>query len=96
MKDNDIRKLHAALLTNIPDIQVQIERDRILFISTKFFLEVKDKVVSMSVLASPITKFLHIDIERTIAKTNARRCKRYVRYLLMDIPESVRSVTSFF
>ena len=66
MTDNDIRKLHAALLTKIPDIQVQIERDRILFISTKFFLEVKDEVVSVSVLASPITKFLHIDNDRTI------------------------------
>ena len=66
MTDNDIRKLHAALLTKISDIQVQIEWERILFISTKFFLEVKDEVVSMSVLASPITKFLHIDIERTI------------------------------
>ena len=47
MTDNDIRKLHAALLTKISDIQVQIEWERILFISTKFFLEVKDEVVSM-------------------------------------------------
>jgi hypothetical protein len=66
MTDNDIRKLHAALLSEIPDIQVQIERERILFLSTKFFLEIKDEVVSMSVLTCPVITFRHTDIDCTI------------------------------
>jgi hypothetical protein len=66
MTSEDIQKLQTALLTYIPDIQVEIGRERVLFLSPKFFLEIKDNIVSMSVLTSPVIKFRHINIDRTI------------------------------
>jgi hypothetical protein len=66
MTNEDIQKLHAAMLAYIPDIQVQTDKNRVLFISTKFFLEIKDNIVSISILTSPAIKFSHINIDRTI------------------------------
>ena len=63
---NDIQLLHTALLSKIPDIQVETNEDRILFLSPKFFLEIKDGIVLMSILASPVIKFRHITIDDTI------------------------------
>ena len=63
---DDIQLLHTALLAKIPDIQVQPDKDRILFLSPKFFLEIKDGIVLMSVLALPVVKFRHLNIDNTI------------------------------
>jgi hypothetical protein len=66
MTTDELQRLYTALAVKIPDIQVQVESARILLISTKFFLEVKDDVVSMSVLTHPVIKFRHQNIEDTI------------------------------
>ncbi len=66
MTTDDIQLLHTALLSKIPDIQVQTDKDRILFLSPKFFLEIKDGIVSVSVLALPVIKFRHLTIDHTI------------------------------
>ena len=66
MTTDELQRLHTALAAKIPDIQVQIDSARILLISTKFFLEVKDGFISMSVLTHPVIKFRHISIKDTI------------------------------
>ena len=66
MTTEEIQRLHTALLTKIPDIQIQIDSDRVLLISTKFFLEIEDGIVSMSVLTSPVIEFPYINIDDTI------------------------------
>jgi hypothetical protein len=66
MTTDELQRLHTALAAKIPDIQVEINSTRILLISPKFFLEVKDDVVSMSVLTHPVIKFRHQNIEDTI------------------------------
>jgi hypothetical protein len=67
MTTDELQRLHTALAAKIPDIQVEINSTRILLISPKFFLEVKDDVVSMSVLTHPVIRFPHISIDDTIA-----------------------------
>jgi hypothetical protein len=66
MTTDELQCLHVALLAKIPDIQMQIDSDRVLLLSTKFFLEIKDGIVSMSVLTSPIIKFRYLNIDDTI------------------------------
>jgi hypothetical protein len=66
MTTDELQSLHTALLAKIPDIQIQIDGDRVLLISTKFFLEIEDGMVSMSVLTSSVIKFRYINIDDTI------------------------------
>jgi hypothetical protein len=66
MTTDELESLYIAFLGKIPDIQIQMDGDRVLLISTKFFLEIKDGIVSMSVLTSPVIKFRYINIDNTI------------------------------
>jgi hypothetical protein len=66
MTTDELQRLYAVLAAKFPDIQVQNDPDQILFISTKFFLEVKDGFVSMSVLTNPITKFRYTNMDDMI------------------------------
>jgi hypothetical protein len=66
MTTDELQRLHAALLAKIPDLQMETESNRVLLISTKFFLQIEDGIVSMSVLTSPVIKFRYINMDDTI------------------------------
>jgi hypothetical protein len=68
MTTDELQRLHAALLVKIPDLQMEMESNRVLLISTKFFLQIEDGIVSMSVLISPVIKFRYINMDDTIER----------------------------